>query len=62
MVMAASISWSGNGLRGGSIYYFRPEAGASTTDLPNGTVAGVWSSSAIGRSARTSWKTSTRIP
>ena len=37
-----------NGLRGGSIYYFRPEAGASTTDLANGTVAGAWSSSTIG--------------
>ena len=41
-----------NGLRGGSIYYFRPEAGASTTDLPNGTVAGVWSSSTIGAHPR----------
>ena len=37
-----------NGLRGGSVYYFQPEAGASTTDLPNGTVAGAWSSSTIG--------------
>ena len=37
-----------NGLRGGSIYYFKPDEGASTTDLPNGTVSGVWSVSTTG--------------
>lgn len=32
-----------NGLRGGAIYYFAPEAGASLLDLPDGTVTGSWS-------------------
>jgi hypothetical protein len=34
-----------NGLRGGSVYYFTPESGASRTDLPNGAVTGAWSAS-----------------
>jgi len=34
-----------NGLRGGTTYYFEPEAGASTTNLPNGLVMGGWSTS-----------------
>ena len=37
-----------NGLRGGTVYHFVPEAGASTTDLPDGTVAGTWSPSTTG--------------
>ena len=37
-----------NGLRGGTTYYFKPNAGSSTTDLPNGTVSGTWSTSLSG--------------
>jgi len=37
-----------NGLRGGTVYYFIPNAGFSTFDLPNGTVEGTWSTSTIG--------------
>ncbi len=37
-----------NGLRGGTVYYFIPNAGFSTVDLPNGTVPGTWSTSTIG--------------
>ncbi len=37
-----------NGLRGGTVYYFVPEAGASSTDLPDGTVSGTWSTSTVG--------------
>jgi hypothetical protein len=37
-----------NGLRGGSIYYFKPNDGASNTDLPDGTVTGTWSASTTG--------------
>lgn len=36
-----------NGLRGGTVYYFVPDSG-STTDLPNGTVTGKWSTSTVG--------------
>lgn len=31
-----------NGLRGGTNYYFDPDAGFSETDLPDGTVSGTW--------------------
>lgn len=34
-----------NGLRGGEVYFFDPEVGASRFDLPDGTVAGTWSES-----------------
>jgi len=37
-----------NGMRGGTIYYFHPEPGASTFDLPDGTVSGTWSTSLVG--------------
>ena len=37
-----------NGLRGGTRYYFIPDAGASTTDLPDGAVSGKWSTSTTG--------------
>lgn len=37
-----------NGLRGGTIYYFDPDGAASTTDLPDGAVAGLWSTSTTG--------------
>lgn len=37
-----------NGLRGGQVYYFDPEAGASSTDLPDGAVDGLWSTSSVG--------------
>jgi hypothetical protein len=37
-----------NGLRGGSVYYFRPDAGFSTTDLPSGQVTGTWGTSLTG--------------
>lgn len=33
-----------NGMRGGTKYYFAPTAGASLTDLPDGTVVGSWES------------------
>lgn len=36
-----------NGLRGGSIYYFKPSSG-STSDLPDGVVSGAWSASTTG--------------
>ncbi len=37
-----------NGLRGGIVYYFIPNAGSSTVDLPNGSVQGTWSTSTSG--------------
>lgn len=37
-----------NGLRGGTIYYFDPDGGASTTDLPDGLVTGTWNPSTSG--------------
>ena len=37
-----------NGLRGGTTYYFTPNAGASTSDLPDGTVNGRWQTSTVG--------------
>lgn len=37
-----------NGLRGGTVYYFDPDGAASTTDLPDGTVTGKWSTSTVG--------------
>ncbi len=37
-----------NGLRGGTVYYFHPGGGASTVDLPDGSVSGTWNSSPIG--------------
>jgi len=37
-----------NGLRGGTVYYFDPDGAASTIDLPDGTVTGIWSTSPIG--------------
>jgi len=36
-----------NGLRGGTVYYFIPDSG-STTDLPDGSVSGKWSTSSSG--------------
>ncbi|MEM7625016.1 MAG: hypothetical protein AAF333_05255 [Planctomycetota bacterium] len=37
-----------NGLRGGTVYYFDPDPGFSTTDLPDGQVTGRWSPSTAG--------------
>ena len=37
-----------NGLRGGTVYFFNPDGAASTTDLPDGEVAGKWSTSIVG--------------
>ena len=37
-----------NGLRGGTTYYFIPNAGYSTVDLPDGSVLGKWSTSTVG--------------
>jgi hypothetical protein len=37
-----------NGLRGGTIHYFIPGGGASTVDLPNGSISGTWSTSTVG--------------
>ena len=37
-----------NGLRGGTVHYFAPTAGASLTDLPDGTVTGTWQTSTTG--------------
>jgi len=37
-----------NGLRGGTVYYFHPEAGASAFDLPDGTVSGTWKTTTVG--------------
>jgi len=37
-----------NGLRGGTTYYFIPDLGFSTFDLPDGTVPGTWSTSTVG--------------
>ena len=37
-----------NGMRGGTKYYFVPTAGASVTDLPDGSVAGSWQTSTTG--------------
>ena len=36
-----------NGLRGGTVYYFIPDS-VSTTDLPDGSVSGTWSTSSSG--------------
>lgn len=37
-----------NGLRGGTVHYFAPDAGFSLTDLPDGTVTGEWQESRLG--------------
>ena len=37
-----------NGMRGGTIHYFDPDLGFSTTDLPDGQITGTWSLSTSG--------------
>ncbi|MAE63604.1 MAG: hypothetical protein CMJ18_04980 [Phycisphaeraceae bacterium] len=37
-----------NGMRGGTVYYFDPDTGFRTDDLPDGAVTGLWSTSTAG--------------